>query len=654
MSRKTREMCGIAGFVDDRGIDTNLGEVIGQSMAKAIKHRGPDDEGIWVEDANGVVFAHRRLSIIDLSPAGHQPMESSQKRYVIIFNGEVYNHISLRSMLEMQGQAPRWRGQSDTETILALIEAHGLEKALSQMVGMFALALWDREEKVVYLARDRIGEKPLYYGTQGRISYFASELKAIRQHPSFRPEVNKDALCLYLRHNYIPQPYSIYQDICKLPAGHFIKLKKGETAKPYWSLDNLLFDDKSSDDSSDEEMLNTLDDLLKDAVGLQMQADVPLGAFLSGGVDSSLIVALMQEQSSRSVKTFSIGFDNIEFDEAPFARAVASHLGTDHHELYVTSQQAQDVIPKLPSLYDEPFSDSSQIPTYLVSKIAREHVSVSLSGDAGDELFGGYNRYHWGADIYKKLSFMPLSWRRLMSGSITGISPDNWNSLLEPFNSIIPQKYRHKNIGDRLHKLSEVVKVRSEDELYRILISHWPEPESIIHGGKEPKTVISYPNPKTSSLPFALRMMYFDMLSYLPDDILVKVDRAAMGVSLETRVPFLDHRVIEAAWRMPMHMKIRRGKGKYCLRELLYRRVPKSLIERPKMGFGVPLCEWLRGPLRSWSETLLDKKRLEQSGYFDVTKIRSVWSEHISGKRNWHYYLWDILMFEAWRDEEGL
>ena len=647
-------MCGIAGFIDHRGIDASNAEALGRKMAEAIIHRGPDNQGVWVDDSNGIVLAHRRLSIIDLSATGHQPMGSANGRYVVVFNGEVYNHLLLRTQLETQGLAPQWRGHSDTETILALIEAYGLESALLKMVGMFALALWDKEEQALFLARDRIGEKPLYYGTQGKVSFFASELKSLRQHPAFSPEINRDALCLYLRHNYIPQPYCIYNQIFKLPAGHIIKLATGEVAKPYWSLDEVVFNNAPSHSDSDEEILDNLDEVLKQAVGLQMQADVPLGAFLSGGVDSSLIVALMQEQSARPVKSFSIGFDNAEFDEAPFAKAVASHIGTDHHELYVSSQQAQDVIPKLPNLYDEPFSDSSQIPTYLVSEIAKEHVTVSLSGDAGDELFGGYNRYYWGVDIYKKLSFMPLPLRRLMSGSITAISPDMWNSLFAPVNLLLPQNYRHRNIGDRLHKLSNVFGVRSEDALYRILISHWPEPEAIIRGGSEPETVISAPDAQAQSLPFASRMMYFDMLSYLPDDILVKVDRAAMGVSLETRVPFLDHRVIEAAWQLPMHLKIRHGTGKYCLRELLYRRVPKSLIERPKMGFGVPLGDWLREPLRDWAETLLDENRLEQSGYFNVHKIRSVWSEHISGRRNWHYYLWDILMFEAWRDEVGL
>jgi asparagine synthase (glutamine-hydrolysing) len=647
-------MCGIVGFTDKRGMDASRAAVLGHKMTEAVIHRGPDSQGVWIDDKNGVVLGHRRLSIVELTSAGHQPMSSATGRYVIIFNGEIYNHLLLRKELEAQGLAQQWWGCSDTETILALIEAFGLQTALGKMVGMFALALWDKEERELYLARDRVGEKPLYYGTQGAVSFFASEIKSLRQHPDFHPEINLDALCLYLRHNYIPQPHSIYKDIFKLPAGHFIKLANGEKPKPYWSLDEIVFNSSSSFSGSDIELLNNLDEVLKQAVSLQMQADVPIGAFLSGGVDSSLIVALMQEQSTRPVKSFSIGFDNDEFDEAPYAKAVANYLGTDHHELYVTSEQALNVIPKLPSLYDEPFSDSSQIPTYLVSEIAKQHVSVSLSGDAGDELFGGYNRYHWGVNIHRNLSILPIRLRRLMSGSITAISPEMWNTLLAPINKLLPQKYNQKNVGDRLHKLSQVIGVQSEDALYQLLISHWQDPEKIVLGGIEPETIITKNDARVQTLPFAMRMMYFDMLSYLPDDILVKVDRAAMGVSLETRVPFLDHRVIEAAWQLPMKLKIRQGKGKYCLRELLSRRVPKSLIDRPKMGFGVPLSEWLRGPLRDWAETLLDEKRLKQSGYFDASKIRTVWSEHTSRQRNWQYYLWDILMFEAWRDEAGL
>ena len=647
-------MCGFAGFIDNRGVDKSQAEALGKAMAGAIAHRGPDDEGVWVEAQEGVVFAHRRLSIIDLSPAGHQPMVSAHNRYVIAFNGEIYNHSELRKKLEKDGLAPSWRGHSDTETILGLIEAYGLPACLQMLVGMFAFALWDREENAVFLARDRIGEKPLYYGSHGAVSFFASELKSLRQHPAFKPEVNRDALCSYLRHNYIPAPHSIYKDIFKLEPGHYLKLATGEKPQAYWSLSDVIADRHIQSDSSDEEYLNQLEKVLKQAVGQQMQADVPLGAFLSGGVDSSLIVALMQEQSSRPVKSFSIGFDNDEFDEAPYAKAVARHIGTEHHELYVTSQQARDVIPKLPHLYDEPFADSSQIPTYLVSKIAREHVTVSLSGDAGDELFGGYNRYNWGVNIWSQLSRWPLSARHLARKVVQSVPPHRWNSAFSPLRPLLPSRLKFQNIGDKLHKLSHLFDAHSENELYFRLLSHWENPANLVHAGNERDSLFEGFARNVSDMPFAQRMMVYDMLNYLPDDILVKVDRAAMGVSLETRVPFLDHRVIETAWQMPMHLKIKDGTGKDCLRRLLYRRVPKTLIERPKMGFGVPLGDWLRGPLREWTESLINKQRLEQSGYFVPDDIQAKWTEHLSGRRNWQYHLWGILMFEAWRDEAGI
>lgn len=644
-------MCGFAGFIDKRGIDASQALGIAEAMAEAIIHRGPDDHGVWVNDQEGIAFAHRRLSIVDLSYSGHQPMVSAHKRYVIVFNGEVYNHLELREKLQAEGLSHSWCGYSDTETILALIEAYGLSSALEQMVGMFAFALWDKAENAVYLARDRVGEKPLYYGTQNQVTFFASELKSIRKHPAFKPEINQEALCSYLRHNYIPCPNSIYKDIFKLEPGHYLKLVDGEQPRTYWSLTDVISNEKTKTRYSNEEYIEQLEETLQQAVHQQMQADVPLGAFLSGGIDSSLIVALMQEQSSRSVKSFSIGFENGEYDEAPYAKAVAEHIGTEHHELYVTSQQAREVIPRLPHLYDEPFADSSQIPTYLVSKIAREHVTVALSGDAGDELFGGYNRYNWGVEINKKLSHVPGFLRTASRMSITSMSPEVWNKLLKPINMVLPKKYRYTNLGDKLHKLSELFGVQSEADLYQILVSHWQHPEKLVSGGNEMKTVINSPKEQFLQLPFAQRMMIYDMLSYLPDDILVKVDRAAMGVSLETRMPFLDHRVVETALQLPMHLKIKNTTGKYCLRKLLYQRVPKTLIERPKMGFGIPLGEWLRGPLREWTENLIDKSRLEQKGLLNAEEIHSKWNEHLSGVRNWEYHLWDILMFEAWRDE---
>lgn len=648
-------MCGIAGFVDSRGFNSDYAERVGWAMGAAIAHRGPDAAGIWMDSQRRVVFAHQRLAIIDLTKSGQQPMQSASGRYTICYNGEVYNHQELRSELEACGKAPHWHGHSDTETILASIEAYGLKNALQKFVGMFALALWDSQSNNVYLARDRIGEKPLYYGFGNNISFFGSELKAIRAHPEFLPTIDLDALCLFLRHNYIPQPYSIYKGVKKLPPGHFIRLDLDSAPESYWSIEDTIERAREAPfDGSDRQALDILDQALMQSVKGQMQADVPLGAFLSGGIDSSLIVSMMQQQSSQAVKSFSIGFEEKQFDEAPFAREVARFLGTDHYELYVSAEQARSVIPDLPKLYDEPFSDSSQIPTFLLSQMAKEQVSVSLSGDAGDELFGGYNRYTWGNSIWSKLNAIPRPARNLTACALTSISPSAWNRTLGPLLTLAPERLRHTNVGDKLHKLSSVLGAASPEDLYFILISHWDTPTEIVRGGREPTTVLSSVNSLLSELPFVERMMALDIQSYLPDDILVKVDRAAMGVSLETRVPFLDHRLVELAWRIPMHLKIRGGVGKWCLRELLYRRVPKHLVERPKTGFAIPVGDWLRGPLRDWAEYLLDKQRLTSAGYFNASEIETKWREHLTGGRNWHYYLWDILMFESWRDEAGL
>jgi len=648
-------MCGIAGFFDQNGFDSTSGSRLAEDMAKAIIHRGPDDADIWVDDAVGIALAHRRLSIVDLSEAGHQPMQSASGRYVLAYNGEIYNHAELRSELEASGNGYDWRGHSDTETALACIEAYGLEKALQKFIGMFALALWDKHEKALYLARDRIGEKPLYFGRQNNAWLFGSELKALRVHHKFNSEINRDALCLYLRYNYIPAPYSIYEGIGKLPPGSYVRLVAnsiGATPVPFWTLDDCVSNGKANAFAgSESEALDHLDKVLSRAVKLQMQADVPLGAFLSGGVDSSLIVALMAEQSQRNVKSFSIGFEDAQFDEAPFARDVANHIGTDHHELYVTAKETLDVIPKLPMLYDEPFSDSSQIPTYLVSKTAREHVTVSLSGDAGDELFGGYNRYTWGKKINNNLRFLPALGRSFFAGGLTGISPKTWNNLARPIMSLAPQRFRHKNLGEKIHKFAGMLNTNSTESMYFHLASCWQFPHEVVLNAVERKTNLTNHQIPVHSESAEARMMYLDMLSYLPDDILVKVDRAAMGVSLETRMPFLDHNVIEVAWQLPENMKIRNSTGKWCLRELLYRRVPKHLIERPKMGFGVPLDAWLRGPLREWAEHLLDEKRLAQAGFFNPTPIRNKWKDYKSGVHYGQYELWDILMFEAWRDE---
>ena len=598
-------MCGLAGFFSAKSAADSA--LILWHMGAAIASRGPDDASIWRDDQAGIGLAHRRLSILDLSPAGHQPMVSACGRFVIAFNGEIYNHLDLRKDLV----DITWRGHSDTETLLAAIAAWGIEETLKCIVGMFALALWDRETHTLTLARDRMGEKPLYYGQLGGVFLFGSELKALKAHPAFRAEIDRDAMALYLRHNYVPAPYSIYKGIFKLPPGTWISLKASDSVSAlpapnaYWrARDAAHFSIR--DDLDDVAAFDELDSLLRRAIAGQMVADVPLGAFLSGGVDSSLVVALMQVQSSRAVKTFTIGFHEQDYNEAKHALAVAQYLGTDHTELYVTPDQARDVIPLLPSLYDEPFADSSQIPTYLLAHMTRQHVTVSLSGDGGDELFGGYNRYFWATNIWRKIGWAPRSMRAALAGVLTLLPPHTWNSAFNGFSRFLPARLRYANPGDKLHKLAEILSVRSPEEIYWELVSHWKKPEAVVIGGIESPTVLTDAS-RWADLPdFESRMMYLDQVSYLPDDILVKVDRAAMGVSLETRVPLLDHRVVEFAWRLPLSMKIRAGQGKWILRQVLYKYVPRELIERPKMGFGVPIDQWLRGPLREWAESLLD------------------------------------------------
>lgn len=650
-------MCGLVGFLGGITPYGQLGdEAMLKRMADTIASRGPDDAGYWCDADHRIGLGHRRLSIVDLSPAGHQPMQSASGRYKIAFNGEIYSHLLLRQALEAAGQAPNWRGHSDTETLLAGFDAWGIQGTVERAIGMFAFAVWDRQSSVLTLARDRLGEKPLYYGWQRQgndaVFLFGSELKALRAHPAFENNIHRGALSLQLRHNYIPAPYSIYEGIAKLPPGSLLTVslqQREPNMRAYWSGAQVAESGVANAFAGGaDQAVDELELLLKDAVRQQMMADVPLGAFLSGGVDSSTVVALMQAQSSRPVKTFTIGFNEEGYNEAVHAKAVARHLGTDHTELYVTAEQARAVIPRLPTLYDEPFSDSSQIPTFLVSQLARQHVTVSLSGDAGDELFCGYNRYQMAANLWRKLAAVPLPLRKLAARGLTSVSPQSWNKLAGGLAGLMPRSARLANIGDRLHKGAGVLSNQSADALYLGLVSHWHEPASVVIGGHEPPTLLTGNVPALNGLDDVQRMMALDMLTYLPDDILTKVDRAAMGVSLETRVPFLDHRVVEFAWSLPQSMKLRDGQTKWSLRQVLYRHVPQALIERPKMGFGVPIDIWLRGPLREWAEDLLSETRLKREGFLNPTPIRQKWDEHLSGQRNWQYHLWDVLMFQAW------
>ncbi|MBU3967371.1 MAG: asparagine synthase (glutamine-hydrolyzing) [Euryarchaeota archaeon] len=648
-------MCGITGFLGLDNQKGNLLETTVKHMADTLDHRGPDDNGVWVDTETGIALGHRRLSIVDLSSTGHQPMHSACGRYVIVFNGEIYNFKTLRQELESLGH--KFRGHSDTEVMLTAISQWGLEAAVKCFNGMFAFALWDKQEHRLHLARDRLGEKPLYYGWMGKMFLFGSELKALCAHPDFKKEINRDVLALYLRHNYVPSPYSIYKGINKLQPGTILTLNRSDSTStpaplPYWSAREVAEHGITrSFTGSADEAVDQLDSLLREAVKMRMEADVPLGAFLSGGVDSSLVVALMQAQSDIPIKTFSIGFNESEYNEANYAKAVAQHLGTDHTELYITPEQAMAVIPRLPTLYDEPFADSSQIPTFLVSELARRYVTVSLSGDGGDELFAGYNRYFLGQSLWNKIGWMPKRIRQAASGMLTAISPQTWETMFQKMKYILPGKIKQQNPGDKLHKLSEILDVEDQEALYLRFVSHWKDPSSLVPGAREPPTALTDRSQWADLPDFTQRMMFLDTVTYLPDDILVKVDRASMGVSLEARVPLLDHRVMEFAWRLPMSMKIRNGQSKWILRQVLYKYVPRELIERPKMGFGVPIDSWLRGPLREWAEVLLDEKRIREEGFFNHQPIREKWAEHLSGKRNWQYYLWDVLMFQAWLDE---
>jgi len=652
-------MCGFSGFVTSKRLDS--AESVLVRMAEAIAHRGPDDSGVWRDELAGVGFAHRRLSIVDLSPAGHQPMFSTSGRYVIVFNGEIYNHLALRSELEdmdcraslaMTETRAGWRGHSDTETLLAGFDTWGVEATVKQCAGMFAFSVWDKQTRTLTLGRDRMGEKPLYYGWQGggneRVFLFGSELKALKAHPAFAADIDRGALCLLLRHNYIPAPYSIYQGIAKLEPGCLLSVSLAQPDPKIWKYWDTVQVARAGLASpftgTADEAVDALEVLAKDAVRQQMMADVPLGAFLSGGIDSSTVVALMQTQSSRPVKTFTIGFNEEGYNEAVHAKAVAQQLGTEHTELYVTPAQAMEVIPRMPSLYCEPFSDSSQIPTFLVSQLAKQHVTVSLSGDAGDELFCGYNRYQITVKLWHKLALVPAPLRALVAIGITALSPTAWDSLA----SIIPGGRRYAALGDKLHKGAGVLASATVDELYLGMVSHLRNPAEWVIGGQEPPTYLTGLRPELGGLSAVERMMALDAISYLPDDILVKVDRAGMGVSLESRVPFLDHRVVEFAWSLPLKYKLREGQTKWALRQVLYRYVPRELIDRPKMGFGVPVDDWLRGPLREWAEELLDEARLAREGYFHPAPIRQMWAEHLSGQRNWMAQLWNVLMFQAW------
>lgn len=658
-------MCGLTGILTSSACpESRLRATIG-AMTARLRHRGPDAEGIWIGDS--IALGHRRLSILDLSPAGAQPMRSACGRYIIAFNGEVYNHLELRRALEQKGEAPAWQGRSDTETLLAAFARWGVAQSLSKASGMFALALWDRRDRRLFLARDRMGEKPLYWGWVRDALVFGSELKAIAAHPSFEGTVSREAVAQYLRFGYVPAPRSIYAGIFKIEPGTMLEitaeppptprvspLRPGErygsiAIEKYWSLTDVVEAGSKNPVSDENEAVTALDGVLRRAVGRQMISDVPLGAFLSGGIDSSTIVALLQAQSAQRVRTFTIGFDETGFDESPYATAVAGHLGTDHSSLRVTADDARAVIPHLPDMYDEPFADSSQIPTHLVCRAARAAVTVALSGDGGDELFGGYNRYFWASRVWGWLAWMPLPFRHGLGSGAQAVPVPAWDHLSTLLGRIGCTQI--SRLGDKAHKLGRRLKsVKGFDELYLSLVSEWPLPCELIMGNcAEPLSVLDDELPPSTAGDPVSQMMVQDMRTYLADDILCKVDRAAMHVGLETRAPFLDTDVVTLAARLPLSMKIRGNQGKWILRRVLDSYVPRSLTERPKMGFGIPVGAWLRGPLRDWAEELLSPEKLEHGGLLGSALVRQTWSEHLSGRRDWTSRLWIILMLQAWR-----
>ncbi len=648
-------MCGLAGFVDfsQRTSSADL-RFIALQMASAIKHRGPDDEGVWTDSAIGLALSHRRLAILDLSPEGHQPMQSASSRYVLVFNGEIYNFAFLRKELETFGHG--FHGHSDTEVMLAAFEQWGVEAAVRRFNGMFAFALYDQKAHILYLARDRVGEKPLYYGWSGDLFLFGSELKALRAHPNFCGEIDRNALALMMRHSYVPAPYSIYKDVCKLLPGTILQVPlaskpgaKTATPRRYWSAKAVFERGAERPFTGDpERAVRKLTGLLSESIALRMVADVPVGAFLSGGIDSSVVTALMQAQSARPVRTYTIGFTDRRYNEAVYAKAIAAHLGTEHTELYVTPKQTMAVIPNLPTLYDEPFSDSSQIPTFLVAQLARTHVTVALSGDGGDELFYGYERYFKTHDLWDKIKWLPARARRACGTMLEKMPQETIGKGVAAF----LQGYGPRSAREKLEKLTAILNLEGSEALYLRSVSHWKIASGVVKDAIEPPTLLT-DRAQWARLPgFAQQMMYFDVLSYLPDDILTKVDRAAMAVGLETRIPLLDHRIVQFAARIPMTMKIRDRKGKWLLRQVLSQFIPQRLIDRSKMGFSVPISHWLRGPLRGWAESLLSESRLASEGFFNPREVRRKWHEYVTGKQHWEHDLWDVLMFQAWLEQQ--
>tara|TARA_Y100000589_G_C27184269_1_gene642052 strand:+ start:1418 stop:3370 length:1953 start_codon:yes stop_codon:yes gene_type:complete len=644
-------MCGITGFISSELKENNL-KKIAIHMSNKLLHRGPDDSGVWLDSEVGIALAHRRLSIVDLSNAGKQPMISNCSRYCIVFNGEIYNHLSLRKELP---NSINWKGYSDTETLVNAISLWGIQKTLKKLVGMFAFAIWDRNLKRLILARDRIGEKPLYYGLNGRNLLFASELKAIIAFPNFHSEINRESLSKYIKFGFIPSPYSIYKGIYKLRPGNYIEfsmkdieLRSIPQPSIYWSLESsILSKNNSSYLYSKYDTIEYLESLLTNSIKGQLLGDVSIGTFLSGGIDSSIIVSILQSQINKPINTFTIGFDEKHFDESEKASKVASFIGTNHKKLFLSSKKALEIIPNLSTIYDEPFSDVSQIPTIFMSQFCSTEVKICLSGDGGDELFCGYNRHIVGPKIWNILNYIPISIRKLIADFILYFPPTTWDKFYYSCEKFLPDFLRINAPGLKLQKLTNLINAKTLQEVYLNLLYAWQNSENIVLNSSSIED-------KYSNHPYEIfqdsyhQMMFMDFIGYLPNDILVKVDRAAMSSSLETRLPFLDHRVVEFAWKIPINMKLRDNQSKWILRQLLKKYLPDKLTKGPKKGFAVPIAEWLRGPLKNWADVLLDKNFIDSQGYLQADPIIKKWNEHLSGKRDWSKQLWTVLIFQSW------
>lgn len=648
-------MCGFVGFLGSPEFQGNIKDSI-ENMTKSLIHRGPDSSGIWICEDRHLALGHTRLAIQDLSKMGQQPMQSFSSRYLIVFNGEIYNHLELRKKInEFHSDQITWRGSSDTETVLSAVEVFGLKAAIEMCSGMFSFALWDNKDHKLILCRDRAGEKPLYYGEVNNSLVFGSELKAIKKFPNFKNELSSFALSNYFQYGYVPSPYSIYEKIYKVEPGTYLEFDLSQSnaidykKTKYWSLEKTIKQSNQQLFIDTNQAMEILEGSINQAVKSQLISDVPLGVFLSGGIDSSLIAALAQKNSSLPIKTFTIGFENPEFDESKFAADIAKHLGTNHTKYQVSDEDVLNLIPKLPKIYDEPFADSSQIPTYFVCKAAKEEVTVALSGDAGDELFGGYNRYIFSSSIWTKVSWLPKIIRKFIGSLIILIPVSVWDQ----FKSLLFFK-DFSLFGNKVHKVGLALKHSDNLDDFCLSFSFIWEDVSKILLDKESKSIFSE---KRTPLKNILnspenKMMFRDFSTYLPDDILCKVDRASMAVSLETRAPFLDKNVISDAWRLPLSHKIRLGDGKWLVKEILYKHVPKKILDRPKAGFALPLGEWLRGPLRNWADALLDKRIIKEQGFLNPTSIEEIWNQHLSGKYDWTSKLWTVLMFQAWLKQQ--